>query len=711
MPREKVISGNKAVAHGVRLAGAKVIPIYPITPQTSIAEYLADFATSGEMDAEIINIEGEHSAMSACYGAELVGVRSYTATCSHGLAYMHEPMAQLTAYRLPVVMTVTNRRLGSLHSSAPDYTDTMPERDSGWMQFYLESNQEALDMMIQTYKIAEDERVMLPAMNCIDGFYLSYSNEPVRIPDKKEVDEFLLPYTAEKIIMDPEERFETPLLTAPSDLIPTYERLYQDAMERAKEVIKEVDKDFGKKFGRSYGGLIEKYKMKNAKAALIVMGSMTTAGRRAVENMRKEDEKIGLVKIRSFRPFPTKEIKEIAEGVDAIGVIDRAVARGNEGGPLFTDVRSAIYDLNTKPAVLNFIAGLSGGDVRIEDFEHIGEKTLKAANGEKLGRKVVDYMEDTGLVEKYSPPPSPTIETPDTCFGSGLKSCSGCAMTLILRHTLDVLGRNTVMSIPSSCALAITTGEPYTTPLGVPLMPTNMPSPGGALSGIRRALWVKGRNETNVLGFGGDGATADIGFTSLSGAGERGESVIWLCYDNEAYMNTGVQMSGTTPYGAWTTTTPIGTEGEGKIAERKNVPLMMALHDGVSYVATASVAHIKDLKRKVKKSSEVTLKGEGMAYLHIQSPCPVGWRFPVDKTIEVARSAVKTGAWPVYEIENQNLEINLKPKSLEPIKDYLDLQGRFKHLGEEKIADLQEKVEKDWKRLLWIEKNSPPIGA
>ena len=251
----RVISGNEAIAQGVRLSRVEVITIYPITPQTTIAEYLASLVANGELEAEVILIDGEHSAMSACYGAELIGARAFTATCSHGLAYMHEPIAQVTAYRLPILMAVTNRRLGSLHSSQPDYTDTMPEKDSGWMQFYLESNQEALDMVIQAYRIAEDNRVILPTMICIDGFYLSYSNEPVEIPNQKDVDEFLPSYKAEHIIMDPNVRFETPLLTIPAELIPTYERLYCDAMERAKKVIVEVDKEFEAKFGRSYGGL------------------------------------------------------------------------------------------------------------------------------------------------------------------------------------------------------------------------------------------------------------------------------------------------------------------------------------------------------------------------------------------------------------------------------------------------------------------------
>ncbi|MEM3703517.1 MAG: transketolase C-terminal domain-containing protein, partial [Candidatus Bathyarchaeia archaeon] len=401
----KVISGNEAIAHGVRLSKVQVIPIYPITPQTTIAEYLAHFIANGELKAELIHVEGEHSAMSACYGAELVGARTFTATCSHGLAYMHEPMAQVTAYRLPIVMAVTNRRLGSLHSNLPDYSDTMPERDSGWIQFYLESNQEALDTVIQAYRIAEDPRVKLPFMICIDGFYLSYSNEPVEIPDQEDVDEFLPPYKADHIIMDPTVRFETPLLSIPSDLMLTYERLYCNAMERAKEVIVQVNEEFKRRFGRSYGGLLEQYECEDAEVVLITMGSMTTSARRAVDKLRKENVKIGLIRIRSFRPFPTEEMKKIVNNVDSIGVVDRAVARGvgGGGGPLFADVKAAIYDMDKKPTILNFIAGISGKDVTVKDFEYMARKVLNAAKGGGA-EMTVEFIEDTNLVKKYCPP-------------------------------------------------------------------------------------------------------------------------------------------------------------------------------------------------------------------------------------------------------------------------------------------------------------------
>jgi pyruvate/2-oxoacid:ferredoxin oxidoreductase beta subunit len=231
-----------------------------------------------------------------------------------------------------------------------------------------------------------------------------------------------------------------------------------------------------------------------------------------------------------------------------------------------------------------------------------------------------------------------------------------------------------------------------------------MPSAAGVATGMKRGLIIREKKAINVVGFAGDGATVDIGLTSLSGAAERGEPVIWLCYDNEAYMNTGIQRSGSTPLGAWTTTTPISLLVKGKQTERKNMPLIMALHR-IPYVATASLAYIADLRKKIRKASDVTLQGKGMAYIHVQSPCPPGWRLSPEKTIESARLAVLAGAWPLFEIEGDSLRIDVKPAALKPIDQYLKIQGRFSHLNRYQIEKIQDAVNESWRKLLWLEKN------
>jgi pyruvate ferredoxin oxidoreductase beta subunit len=277
-------------------------------------------------------------------------------------------------------------------------------------------------------------------------------------------------------------------------------------------------------------------------------------------------------------------------------------------------------------------------------------------------------------------------------------------MTLGLRHALDVFGEDTVMPIPSSCALAVTRSEPYTTPLGVPIIPTNMPSPGGVMTGVRRAMKQRGKDEMHVLGFCGDGSSGDIGFSSLSGAAQRGESVVWLTYDNDGYMNTGVQWSSSTPAGAVTTTTPEGSKQASEDGiSKKSVPLMMALHDGVAYVATASVAFVDDLRQKLETAKDVTERDEGMAYVQLQAPCPPGWRFPEDETVDVARTAVRSGAWPLFEVRNGELTLNHKPSSREPVGDFLARQGRFSHLSEEQIEQIATDIDRNWERLVGLD--------
>ncbi|MFQ5710753.1 MAG: thiamine pyrophosphate-dependent enzyme [Candidatus Geothermarchaeales archaeon] len=296
---------------------------------------------------------------------------------------------------------------------------------------------------------------------------------------------------------------------------------------------------------------------------------------------------------------------------------------------------------------------------------------------------------------------------PEAVFCPGVRGCTGCGLTLALRHALDVLGRDTVMVTPSSCVAANLVGAPFTSPIGVPHVISNLPASGGTLTGLRRGLRRRGKAMVNVVGFCGDGGTVDIGLQSLSGAAERGEPVIWICYDNEAYMNTGIQRSGSTPLGAWTTTTPVGSRLRGKGVPRKNIPIMLALH-GVPYASTASIAYIHDFRRKLEKASKITLGGEGLAYIHLHQPCTTGWRFPPEKTVEVARLAVLTGAWPVFEIEGGELKINIRLKQLRPIQEYLRLQGRFRHLTEEETARIQGTVQRRWEELLKLEKTGLP---
>ncbi|MBS7620080.1 hypothetical protein KEJ21_05490 [Candidatus Bathyarchaeota archaeon] len=692
MPEFDVMPGNKAVAYGVKLAKVEVIPVFPITPQTTIVEYIADFIANGEMKAEYIQSEGEHTCMGIAVGASLAGARAFTATCSQGLAYMHEVVAQAPSYRTPVVMAVANRTLGWYWSLGPDYSDIMPELNLGWLVNFAESNQECLDMVLQLYKISENHNVLLPSMLNLDGFYLSYSYERVNLPEQELVDEFLPPYKA-PFPVDPTISDKWPSAAIPPPLHTTYRKLFEEVLEDSKKVISKVDAEFGEIFGRKYGGLIEEYRCDDAEAVLVTMGSMTTAARRAVDKLRSAGERIGLVKLRFMRPFPASELREIASHVKVIGVVDRMVLHGTGGGGAFSDVKSALYAMDERPKVLNFITGMGGEDIPIDDFITMGKKTLKAAR--KSLEREVEFIEHPFKPSETSVP----TEGEDISIFPGSDGCAGCGASIIVRHLLKVLGPNTVIVNPPSCS-----GVNYGGVVAVPWILANYAAAAGYETGIYRAYKIKGKADKIYLtSFSGDGGTVDIGLQAISGAAERNESMIWLCYDNEAYMNTGIQRSGSSPLYASTTSTPAGSVWKGKPERRKNMILIMAAHR-IPYIATASLAYLPDLERKIKKAAEVTRAGKGMAYIHVQQPCATGWYFPPEKTVEIARLAVQTGVWPVLEIDEGKLKVNIKPKELKPVEEFLKPQRRFRHLTRDQIEEIQVEVRKEYENWIELEK-------
>jgi pyruvate ferredoxin oxidoreductase alpha subunit len=362
----KVISGDHAVAWGARLARVEVVPAFPITPQTLIVEQIAEFVNNGDMDADFIPVESEHSVMSVAVGASAGGVRTFTATASQGLALMHEMLYAAPQIRLPVVMANANRSLGAAAGIWLEHNDSMPERESGWLQCYVENNQEALDMTLQAFRLAEDHRVMLPVMICLDGFVLSHTVERVDIPDQPAVDAFLPKYVPVNVL-DPDD----PIVMNPI-CPPEYatEMRYQldRAIDSAKNVIKEIDIDFSKRFGRSYGDLLDLYRMDGAEYAIVALGTAATTSRLVVDRLRAEGKKAGLIRIRFMRPFPREELLEAVSGLKALGVFDRSVAF-NSFGPVFTEVRNALYGSGLP--ITDHIAGLGGRDLTPETLEKV----------------------------------------------------------------------------------------------------------------------------------------------------------------------------------------------------------------------------------------------------------------------------------------------------------------------------------------------------
>lgn len=374
----QILDGNGAAALGGKLARVQVISAYPVTPQSQIAEILSEYVQKGELNARYMRIESEHSAMCSVVGASLTGVRTFTATASVGLALMHEVLMVASGCRAPIVMPVVNRSLVAPWNLWCDHSDTMAERDSGWIQLYAHSCQEALDLVLMAYRIAEDVRILLPAMVCIDGFFLSHISEPVLVPEQEKVDAFLPPFKAHNLYLDVEDPMVINNLTPP---VRFSKIRYQqnEAFERVPAVFDEAAAAFARAFGRKYE-LIERYRCEDAEAVIIALGSMSGTAKAAVDVLREQGKKIGLVRILCFRPFPAEQLKEILGSVKAVAVVDRSVSFGTGKGPVTLEVGALLNTMPKAPALLSFVTGLGGNDVTSAHFYQVAEKLAQINN-------------------------------------------------------------------------------------------------------------------------------------------------------------------------------------------------------------------------------------------------------------------------------------------------------------------------------------------
>ncbi len=372
---EKMVidTANHLAGYAARAARVKVVAAYPITPQTTVVEKIAEFVEGGKMDAEYIRVESEHSAMVACISAAATGVRTFTATSAHGLALMHECLHWASGSRLPIVMAVVNRAMGAPWSIWPDFSDSLSQRDTGWIQFYCASNQEVFDTIIQAYRLCEDERVFLPAMVCLEGFILSHSFSPCKIPDQKTVDSFLPSYKS-GWSMDIGNPVSHANLVSPEWYM-EFRHMIQEAMDNAKGLIPQIDKEYGKSFGVEYGGLLEKYKCEDADLVLLTMGTMSSDAKIAVDKMQREGLKVGLARVRVYRPFPAEEMIKLADRARMFATIDRHISFGSEGF-LASELKASLFNLKDHPMVAGFIAGLGGRDITSNTVEQIARKSL-----------------------------------------------------------------------------------------------------------------------------------------------------------------------------------------------------------------------------------------------------------------------------------------------------------------------------------------------
>lgn len=383
------LSGNEAVAVAMRQINPDVVAAFPITPSTEVPQYFASFVSNGQVDTEFIPVESEHSAMSGCIGAEAAGARTMTATSANGLALMWEMLYIAASSRLPITLAAVNRALSGPININNDHSDTMGARDSGWIQLYGETNQEAYDNLIMAVKIGEHPDVMLPVMDCYDGFITSHAVETIELLEDDKVKAFVGEYNPEYFL----NNAENPVAVGPLDGVPHYfehKRQQAEAMKNAKKVILEVADEFYKLTGRKYG-LFEEYKMDDAEIGIVVMNSTAGTAKFVVDQLREKGVKAGLVKPRVYRPFPVEEIAESLKGLKALAVMDKADSFNAAGGPLFTDVTSALYGRADGIPAVNYIYGLGGRDVKADDIEKVFNDLAEIAKTGEV-KSVYNYI-------------------------------------------------------------------------------------------------------------------------------------------------------------------------------------------------------------------------------------------------------------------------------------------------------------------------------
>ncbi|MFH1350964.1 MAG: thiamine pyrophosphate-dependent enzyme [Pseudomonadota bacterium] len=687
------LSGSEALAQAVRLCRVEVMSSYPITPNTPSLLALNDLIKNGEMDTTAVNAESELGSMLICAGAAAVGVRTFNCTAAQGLALMKEPLWMASGMALPVVLAVTSRQLGSPQGLLSDFSDCFSERDASILQFMCENHQEIVDSLIMAYRVSEHPKVLLPAFVVLEGFRLSHSYELVEIPEKEAVDRFLPKYEPRHAFVDS----SYPITQGAGAFSQYYGLKFQQyrAMLDARGVILDTYGQFSQILGRSYPGLIETYKTEDADVVFVAMGTLVSVLRELVDEYREKGIKIGLLKIRVFRPFPEKEILDALGGSSHVVVIDRAVTPGRRGGISHVEVAASL-STNMPRMLSNYIVG--GKDMEKKDVIDIIQESLSARDPfikwhgelfEETASELSGYSNYIALAERGEKRVSPLKEG-ERLMAQGSTTCPACLSLTSIRQCLEEFDSNTVVTTNSGCLTVASAFFPITT-FRVPELYFTFSNAGAAASGMEVALKRLGK-DMKVFLFGGDGGLFDIGLQTFSAALERGHEIVYVCYDNEAYMNTGVQRSGSTPWLTKTKTTPLG-----KQERKKNLMKIVMAHDNV-YAATASPAYPQDLKKKVRKAK----KAGKPAFIHILCPCPTGWEYSDEKGIEIARLAFETNFFPLYEYDEGRIKVR-KPKKKKKVNTYLKMQGRFSHLTDRQIEDIQKYVDMEFEKLIRLE--------
>ena len=739
-------SGNEMAALAAAQINYHIMGYYPITPSTEVAENLDEMSANGEHEMVLIPGDGEHGAAGVCYGATTAGGRVFNATSAQGLLYAMEQLPVQSGTRYPMVLDVVCRTVSGPLNIRGDHSDIMMALNIGWVIILAKDPQAVYDMNIIALKIAEHDEIRLPVIVAYDGFFTSHQKRRIRyFSDKKVVQDFIGEFKIQNCSVD----VDNPITIGPymndPDLI-NNKKQQSMAMEASYKIIPQIYKEYAELSGRRYS-MVESYMTDDAEAVLFILNSAADTARIVVDKLRIKGKKVGLVYPTVIRPFPAKEIAAALKNAKAVLVADRQDSYGGWGGNMTIEVKAALKDdPQNRSIVISRIYGLGGKDFYEEDAEAMFELALDAAKKGKVDVPY-DYMGTTPgdpnfKFEKVRGP----ITNKESSLGiikvtrdektgkldvKGVKhaeltamphritpghgACPGCGIFPSIGTFLKGIEGHVVMLWHTGCGMVVTTGYPYSS-FNITYIHNLFQNGAATLSGVvemykerqRRGEIPKEQDITFVM-VTGDGGL-DIGLGPALGTAFRNHNMIILEYDNEGYMNTGHQLSFTTPLGHATSTSNVGTVGVGKKFHHKDsAQLFAACH--IPYVFTAVESQYRDLIRKAAKAQWYA-KNEGLVFGKLFSSCPLNWRHPDNIAQSVVQAAVDCNFFPLYEVEHGITTINYNPeekKKKVSVIDWLKLMGKTKHLLKPEfkgvVAEFEEEVERRWKRLKAMHEN------
>ena len=716
MEEQKLIfeSGNELAAYAAKQINYHVMGYYPITPSTQIAEYLDRMKAEGLHDISMIPAEGEHSAAGICYGAAAGGGRVFNATSANGLLYALEQLPVQSGTRLPMVLNLACRTVSGPLSIKGDHSDVMYSLDTGWIILFADSPQEVYDLNICALKIAE--RLKLPVIVAFDGFFTSHQKRKAYVfSDDKTVQDFIGPCPDRYHVLDPDTPISIGSYMNEPDLINNRYQLHL-AMEEARAVIPQVFEEYEKLSGRKLRA-VKGYKTEDADVLLFVLGSAWLTARSAADKLRQAGKKVGVFTLGALRPFPVDEIAALCKNAKSIIVADRQDSYGAGGGNMSLEIRAALQGSCCTARVLSRVYGLGGRDFYEKDAVELFEAGFKkdspgfAYIGVYPGEKAFSPKPYFAPIKADDAPGGKnlreTIAMPKR-LAPGHGACPGCGIPVNLNLLLRGIEGNVVLLFQTGCGMVVTTGYPKTA-FRVPYVHNLFQNGAATLSGLREMFSQRQKRgelppgKITFIMVSGDGGM-DIGMGSAIGTALRNEKLILFEYDNGGYMNTGYQLSYSTPMGAKSATSHLGESQQGKSFFNKDMPRIMAA-TGMPYVATAAESDPNDFIKKAAKAQHYA-NNYGTAYIRCLSACPLNWGDRPNTERKVVEAAVNCCYFPLYEIEQGRTSLSYDPEKRgkkTAVDDWLKLMGRTKHLCGDEYSEirsaLQTEIDRRWTKL------------